>query len=158
MRMVERSDRAPLLDWEEVPSAEKPDGAAPPAAHAKDRLSSPSNNRASSGCSAPGFGWSGVPGGPASSRSVSDTDGCGATPATSSNPPGKDDGLRAGNEEHHADSEPRDALLDDRMVKWEEKDQIVSVFVVTFNTRTGAAFKRATWNDRCFIKCDTAHL
>lgn len=135
--MVERSDRAPLLDWEEVPSAEKPGGAAPPAAHAKDRLSSPSNNRASSGCSSPGFGWSSGPGGPTASRSVSNADGCSATPATSSTPAGKDEAPRPDNEEHHADSGSREALLEDRMVKWEEKDQIVSVFVVTFNTRTG---------------------
>ncbi|XP_075867634.1 DENN domain-containing protein 11-like [Nelusetta ayraudi] len=129
--MVERSDRAPLLDWEEVPSAEKPDGATP----AKDRRpSSPTDSRAPSGCSAPGFGWSGAPGGP----TAGDTDGCGgATPATSGTPAGEDDGLRAGNEEHHADAAEREALLDDMMVKWEEKDQIVSVFVVTFNTRTG---------------------
>lgn len=135
--MVERSDRAPLLDWEEVPSAEKPGGAAPSAAHAKDRLSSPSNSRASPGCSAPGFGWSSVPGGPTTSRSVSNADGCSATPATSSTPAGKDEAPYPDNEEHDADSGLREALLEDRMVKWEEKDQIVSVFVVTFNTRTG---------------------
>lgn len=128
--MVERSDRAPLLDWEEVPSAEKLDGDA----QAKDRRPpSPSDSRAPSG-------WSGVPGGP--------TDGCDrATPATSGNPAGEDDGLRAGSEEHHADAVARETLLNDRMVKWEEKDQIVSVFVVTFNTRTGAAFKDAISSD-----------
>lgn len=132
--MVERSDRAPLLDWEEVPSAEKTDGEALPA---KERLSSPSNSRVSSGCSAPGFGWSSGPGGPTNSRSVSNADGCSAPPATSSTPAGIDEALRPDNEEHHSDAGSREVTLEDRMVKWEEKDQIVSVFVVTFNTRSG---------------------
>lgn len=145
MRMVERSDRAPLLDWEEVPSAEKPDGDA----HAKDRHpSSPSDSRAPSG-------WSGVPGGP----TAGDTDGCGgATPATSGNPAGEDDGLCADNEEHHADAVPMETLLDDRMVKWEEKDQIVSVFVVTFNTRTGAALKDVMSSDCCLVRDDSDYF
>ncbi|KAK5849170.1 hypothetical protein PBY51_008833 [Eleginops maclovinus] len=128
--MVERSDRAPLLDWEEVPSAEKPGGAVPAAVHAKDRLASPSKSRTSPGCSAPG--WSSGPGGPTSSRSVSD--GCSAPPATSA---GKDENLHSDNEEHLSDPGSTEESLDDRMVKWEEKDQIVSVFVVTFNTRSG---------------------
>ncbi|XP_008282692.1 protein LCHN-like [Stegastes partitus] len=135
--MVERSDRAPLLDWEEVPSAEKPGGGAAPAApHAKDRLSSPSNSRALSGCSAaPGFGWSSGPGGPTPIRAASD--GCGAPPATSSAPAGTDGALAPDEEEHLSDAGPREVSLEERMVKWEEKDQIVSVFVVTFNTRSG---------------------
>ncbi|XP_056133162.1 DENN domain-containing protein 11-like [Lampris incognitus] len=119
--MVERSDRAPLLDWEEVPAAEKPD-----IAHESDRLSSPSNSRAI-GCTAPAFGWSASPGGP---RSVSDEDGSGAPPATSVTPTGAD---VADADQHPSDAGPGE----DRMVKWEEKDQIVSVFVVTFNTRSG---------------------
>ncbi|KAL7370586.1 hypothetical protein ABVT39_004894 [Epinephelus coioides] len=126
--MVERSDRAPLLDWEEVPSAEKPGGAAPAVPHAKDRLASPSNSR---------VGWSGSPGGPTPSRSVSNADGCSAPPATSSIPAGKDEALRPDSEEHLSDPGSREVSLEDRMVKWEEKDQIVSVFVVTFNTRSG---------------------
>lgn len=139
--MVERSDRAPLLDWEEVPSAEKPGGgAAPPAA--KDRLSSPSNSRAPAGCSAPGFGWSSGPGGPTPSRAVSNADGCSAPPATSSTPAagGRDEALRPDDEEHHSDAGSREVTLEERMVKWEEKDQIVSVFVVTFNTRSGGTY------------------
>lgn len=136
-RMVERSDRAPLLDWEEVPPAEKPVGAAPPAAHAKDRLSSPSNNHPSSGCSPSGFGWSSDPGGLTTSRSVSNADACITTPTTSRTPAVKDEALRPGTEKHHQYAGWRDALLENRVVKWEERDQIVSVFVVTFNTRTG---------------------
>ena len=131
--MVERSDRAPLLDWEEIPSAEKPGGTVPVAAQVKDRLASPSNNRTSPGCSAQG--WSSGPGGPTSSRSV--PDGCSAPPATSSTSAGNDEALHADNEEHLSDSGSTEESLDDRMVKWEEKDQIVSVFVVAFNTRSG---------------------
>ncbi|XP_004553938.1 DENN domain-containing protein 11 [Maylandia zebra] len=130
--MVERSDRAPLLDWEEVPSAEKTGGTSP----TKERLSSPSNSRAL-GCSAPGFGWSSGPGGPIASRSVSNADGCSAPPATSSDLAGTDEALPPDKEEHLSDTGPREVSLEDRMVKWEEKDQIVSVFVVTFNTRSG---------------------
>lgn len=146
--MVERSDRAPLLDWEEVPSAEKNDesaaaAAAPPAAaaaHAKDRLSSPSNGRATSGCSAPVFGWSSSgPGGPTPSRSVSGSDGCSTPPTTSINPVDTDEGLRPHKQEYQPDSGSRELSSEDRMVKWEERDQIVSVFVVTFNTRSGGA-------------------
>uniref|UniRef100_A0A3P9K8M0 DENN domain-containing protein 11 n=1 Tax=Oryzias latipes TaxID=8090 RepID=A0A3P9K8M0_ORYLA len=118
--MVERSDRAPLLDWEEAPSAEKPGEAAAAADDAgEERLASPSGSSRSpaAGCSV--SGWSGGPGWgapPAPSR----------TPADQERPPGQ--------EEHLSDSE---ASLEERMVTWEEKDQIVSVFVVTFNTRSG---------------------
>lgn len=133
--MVERSDRAPLLDWEEVPSAERPAGAAP---RAKERLASPSNGRASPGCSAPGLGWSSAPGGPTASRSASNGDGCSAPPATSSTPTtSSGEALHPDHEHQPSDSESREPSLEDRMVKWEEKDQIVSVFVVTFNTRSG---------------------
>nr|XP_020474883.1 protein LCHN-like isoform X1 [Monopterus albus] len=135
--MVERSDRAPLLDWEEVPYAQPPDGVAPATAHAKDRLSSPSNSRALSTCATPRFGWSTSTGGPTPSRSVSNVDGCNAARATSSTPTDTDEGVLSDKEEHLSDSGPREVLLEDRMVKWEEKDQIVSVFVVTFNTRSG---------------------
>lgn len=117
--MMERSDRAPLLDWEEVPPAEKPgDAAAPPPAQANERLSSPRGSRA-----APGSGWSSAPGGPAASGS----DACSTAPAAPCTQEGGDPGAERSTE----------ALGEDRMVKWEEKDQIVSVFVVTFNTRTG---------------------
>lgn len=128
-RMMERSDRAPLLDWEEVPPAEKSDEAAPPTVHTNDRLSSPSSNRGSSGCTAPGFGWSSGPGGPATSRS----DACNATPVVPCTQAGRDNEAV----EQHSDLGSTETLEEDRMVKWEEKDQIVSVFVVTFNTRTG---------------------
>lgn len=128
---MERSDRAPLLDWEEVPPAEKPDEAAPPAAHGNDRLSSPSGNRGLSGCTAPGFGWSSGPGGPAGSRA----DACNATPVVPSTQAGREDEPV----EKNSDLGSRETFVEDRMVKWEEKDQIVSVFVVTFNTRTGEA-------------------
>uniref|UniRef100_A0A1A8H1N6 DENN domain-containing protein 11 n=1 Tax=Nothobranchius korthausae TaxID=1143690 RepID=A0A1A8H1N6_9TELE len=133
--MVERSDRAPLLDWEEVPTAEKPDGKAPAVPHVKERLSSPPNNRAPSGSS--GFGWSSGPGGPTSTRTVSNGDGCGAPPATSGAPAAVDEAQPPDKDAHLSDPGAIEVSLEDRMVKWEEKDQIVSVFVVTFNTRTG---------------------
>uniref|UniRef100_A0A3Q3E2Y9 DENN domain-containing protein 11 n=1 Tax=Labrus bergylta TaxID=56723 RepID=A0A3Q3E2Y9_9LABR len=134
--MVERSDRAPLLDWEEVPSAEKPEGEAPA-----------TGNSSPSGCSSPAFGWSSGPGGPTPTKSVSNTDGCSAPPATSSDPVGKDEALHPDTEEHLSDSESMMVPLEDRMVKWEEKDQIVSVFVVTFNTRSGNMLEWCLPND-----------
>lgn len=103
---MERSDRAPLLDWEEAPSAEKPEQDAA----ADDRLSSPSNSRSVTS----GLGH----GGP-------------------SNPPGTDQALCPDEEGYLSDPADREVALEDSVVKWEEKDQIVSVFVVTFNTRTG---------------------
>ncbi|CAL8318768.1 unnamed protein product [Lota lota] len=129
--MGERSDRAPLLDWEEVPSAEKPEVAG----DSEKPLASPSNSRAL-GCNAPGFGWSTSPGGP---KSVCiDTGGGGsALPATSITPAATDASLCPDTDEHPSDSTPEELSLESRMVKWEEKDQIVSVFVVTFNTRSG---------------------
>lgn len=151
--MVERSDRAPLLDWEEVPSAEKTGGTSP----TKERLSSPSNSRAL-GCSAPGFGWSSGAGGPIASRSVSNADGCSAPPATSSDLAGTDEALPPDKEEHLSDTGPREVSLEDRMVKWEEKDQIVSVFVVTFNTRSGGTSNVLIWNLFNLIKTNTGRL
>ncbi|XP_072311099.1 DENN domain-containing protein 11-like [Eucyclogobius newberryi] len=106
---MERSDRAPLLDWEEAPSAEKPGGDAP-----DDRLPSPPDTRSV----VSGFGWSGGQGGPSS-------------------PPVAEQAPRPDEEDCLSDSAGREVALEDSMVKWEEKDQIVSVFVVTFNTRTG---------------------
>ncbi|XP_077565748.1 DENN domain-containing protein 11-like [Stigmatopora nigra] len=123
--MGERSDRAPLLDWEEIPSAEKPTDT-----DSQDRLSSPSNSLGTSGSSTPVLGWSCGP---------ELTDGCGAPPASSINQSGADGTLCPGVEKHPSDSGPEDVPLEDRMLAWEEdeKDQIVSVFVVAFNTRTG---------------------
>ncbi|XP_061570347.1 DENN domain-containing protein 11-like [Cololabis saira] len=89
--MVERSDRAPLLDWEEVP----PSGAAPAGPQDPGRPS--------------------PPGGPA--------------PSPDGAPPAAQEALPPA-------MGPREEP-EDRMVQWEEKDQIVSVFVVTFNTRSG---------------------
>lgn len=129
--MVERSDRAPLLDWEEVPSAEK----------APASPWSPPDGRVSSGCS--GFGWSSGPGGPARGA-----DGCGAPPATSGAPAAAHEAQPPGNERHLSESGGGEAPPEERVAEWEEKDQIVSVFVVTFNTRTG----ESTINEsgRCF--------
>ncbi|CAF96312.1 unnamed protein product [Tetraodon nigroviridis] len=135
---MERSDRAPLLDWEEVPPAEKLDEAAPPTAHANERLPSPSGNRGS--CTAPGFGWSSAPGGPAA---------CDATPVVPCTQAARGDEAA----EQRSDS---GSIVEDRMVKWEEKDQIVSVFVVTFNTRTGEPVNPGE-NANC-LRCIGLHL
>ena len=151
--MGERSDRAPLLDWEESPSAEKPGGAAPAAPQPEERQPSPRDGRVIKGCSAPGFGWSSGPGGPAPSGAVSGSEGCSPPPSTSGDPAGEDGRIRPDQEERPPGSAPRELSLQERMVKWEEKDQIVSVFVVTFNTRSGGGgMKYRTRNQQRYIK------
>uniref|UniRef100_A0A673KHJ0 DENN domain-containing protein 11 n=1 Tax=Sinocyclocheilus rhinocerous TaxID=307959 RepID=A0A673KHJ0_9TELE len=87
--MVEQSDRAPLLDWEEVPPAELAPTA--PSPETEDSVHS-------------GLG----PGGDAS---ATDEEGDCAFHGLS--------------------------VRDRRITGWEEKDQIVAVFVVTFDTRSG---------------------
>lgn len=96
--MVEKSDRAPLLDWEEIPP---PDQAAP---------APPREADTPPGSGGGGGGRDGTPSGTALSGRVWETV-----------------------------SSDRVVLFPGLTVKdqWEEKDQIVAVFVVTFDTRSG---------------------
>ena len=123
--MVERSDRAPLLDWEEVPSAEKPQ----PGGEERDRDSSPSNSNRAQGSTAPGIGWSTGPGGPGSTSVSPDPD---TTTALAER-----DAQCGDEDDHSTDTGQEEVPHDNGMGRWEEKDQIVSVFVVGFNTRSG---------------------
>ena len=133
--MVERSDRAPLLDWEEVeaPTPEKP------ASERQGSCSPPiSGSTRALGYTAPGFGWSTSPGGPRS-LVVAETDGGGDAPPSTSSADAAAPRPAADADEHPSGLGPGDVSLVDGggVVQWEEKDQIVSVFVVTFNTRSG---------------------
>ncbi|KAM3869917.1 DENN domain-containing protein 11 [Diretmus argenteus] len=132
--MVEQSDRAPLLDWEEIPPAE-PSQADPPPPGKADALagkSSPPDGRAPGG-TAPGTGRSSTTAttitsttsltrGPSVTAVVASGDGSPARPRAEHHGPGWD---------HH--TYPGLSVRD----QWEEKDQIVAVFVVTFDTRSG---------------------
>lgn len=131
MTMVEQSDHAPLLDWEEVPSGEPPTLAP----RQRDESEAGPANCRSGGSTTPGAGWT-----PSTVGSVP-VPGVGGEEATTcagsvyngsgweNKCPAKGDGTLSG---WGAVSDK-----DRRLSEWEEKDQIVAVFVVTFDTRSG---------------------
>ncbi|KAG7255358.1 hypothetical protein CRUP_025385 [Coryphaenoides rupestris] len=133
--MVERSDRAPLLDWEEVPAAEKPeeeDDGKEEDGEEEDgeekKLETPG-----AGMRRPGVGWS--TGAPKPTTTITTT-GTSITSITPAAPDPQQDQDQEDEEELH----PSDPATPEELslnLDWEEKDQIVSVFVVTFNTRSG---------------------
>ncbi|KAM6945938.1 DENN domain-containing protein 11 [Aplochiton taeniatus] len=120
--MVEQSDRAPLLDWEEIPPA-GPNQAVPssPVKENVTEASLPLDSRTRGGTAASDIVLRATgPGAPASVPVVTNRN---VSPG-----PGWD--IRS----------PIDNMFPGLSVKpcqWEEKDQIVSVFVVTFDTRSG---------------------
>ncbi|XP_041746511.1 DENN domain-containing protein 11-like [Coregonus clupeaformis] len=120
--MVEQSDRAPLLDWEEISPAELTQ-AVPPPANENGSESSPPDG-CSLGITAPGIGWSTRSGGPATVTAVPSLIG-----SPSPGHPGPWDVPSPINADPGISLKVR--------VGWEEKDQIVAVFVVTFDTRSG---------------------
>ncbi|XP_038857419.1 DENN domain-containing protein 11-like isoform X2 [Salvelinus namaycush] len=120
--MVEQSDRAPLLDWEEISPAELTQAVPSPAKEHGWESSPPDG--CSQGITAPGIGWSTRYGGRATVTAVPSLNGSPSPDYTGPwdvpSPINADPGIS----------------LKER-VGWEEKDQIVSVFVVTFDTRSG---------------------
>lgn len=132
--MVEKSDRAPLLDWEEIPPSD-PNQAAPAPPREEDtpaeKSSLPTGPTAT--CTAAGTGWS-------SGRSTA-TITCSPTAVV-----GSTNGI-AGRAELPGRKwepvSPQQSVLFpglESKAQWEEKDQIVAVFVVTFDTRSGEIF------------------
>ncbi|XP_066540457.1 DENN domain-containing protein 11 isoform X2 [Hoplias malabaricus] len=117
--MLEQCDRAPLLDWEELPPA-------PPPRDPQLSLSSEPPQRRASGPGPQSVESVGAPGvrGGWSPRS----------PSAHTGPEGD-----AGATDEEGDCAFTAAALSvkDRRGEWEEKDQIVAVFVVTFDTRSG---------------------
>uniref|UniRef100_A0A4W5RFS2 DENN domain-containing protein 11 n=1 Tax=Hucho hucho TaxID=62062 RepID=A0A4W5RFS2_9TELE len=113
--MVKQSDRAPLLDREEISPAEL--------TQAEHGWESSLPDGCSQGITAPGIGWSTISGGPATVTAVPSLNGSPSPDRTGPwdvpSPIKSDPGIS----------------LKER-VGWEEKDQIVSVFVVTFDTRS----------------------
>lgn len=127
--MVEQSDRAPLLDWEEEVGRAEPSPAMPaphsggfPATEPADRCP-PSNSGANNG-------WSASPGG---ARSVTAVKGRGR----STRPGPEGDAYASGTDEEGDCAFPGPCITSRAAPGWEEKDQIVAVFVVTFDTRSG---------------------
>ncbi|XP_052438137.1 DENN domain-containing protein 11 isoform X1 [Carassius gibelio] len=127
--MVEQSDRAPLLDWEEVPSAELAPTA--PSPETEDSVQSGLSSYPTEGGVRADISLNASPATPSSVTAVSDE---------SAHSPQKHSG--PGGDASAADEEGDCAfhglsIRDRRIAGWEEKDQIVAVFVVTFDTRSG---------------------
>lgn len=127
--MVEQSDRAPLLDWEEVPP-----GQPPPSGPSRDTddsvISEPSKCRPQ-GWEGSGSGWASSPGALSSGTAVR-----GRSPRSPSTQAGLEGDAGATDEEGDCAFTGL-SIKDRRIAEWEEKDQIVAVFVVTFDTRSG---------------------
>lgn len=135
--MVKQSDRAPLLDWEEIPPPD-PNQAAPPPPSAPreedalpEKSSQPAGRRTPTGTAA-GTRWSSSG---TTAITCSPTKSLTAVVARGDGSPGRPRTVLCGQ-----------PLGTDRNVpfpglsvrdQWEEKDQIVAVFVVTFDTRSG---------------------
>lgn len=138
--MVEQSDQAPLLDWEEIPRPDptKPDS---PPLEKQDAATEKSSQAAgrTPASTAANNGWS--------SRGADSTVTCSSKKAGTAVGSGEESLGRPlaeprGHRRDHPGYRGRDrkdvpfpvlALRD----QWEEKDQIVAVFVVTFDTRSG---------------------
>ncbi|MGH0119910.1 UNVERIFIED_CONTAM: hypothetical protein FKN15_059838 [Acipenser sinensis] len=134
--MVEQSDRAPLLDWEEIPAG----APAPTPPPERGYVSRGANCRAL-GRTAPGTGWSTSPGGPGAFLSAAvcgEADSAASAetvrvgPCWHAHSPVKGESGHTGWETGGPEKEPATSVPE-----WEEKDQIVAVFVVTFDTRSG---------------------
>ncbi|KAL7402314.1 hypothetical protein ABVT39_012970 [Epinephelus coioides] len=149
--MVEKSDRAPLLDWEEIPPSDPNQAAPPPPAPPREedapavKTSQPTGRPKPTGTTA-GTGWSSdsttATNTTAATITCTPTRNVTAVVASGNGSPG-----RPRTELSVHGWERPEPLGTDRNVpfpgglsvrdQWEEKDQIVAVFVVTFDTRSG---------------------
>lgn len=155
--MVEQSDRAPLLDWEEIPTSDPnqagptpPPPPPPPPAPRREEDAPAEKSSQTAGQQPPtgtaaGTGWS------SSSSTVATTDAatitCSPTKSLTAvgvnrdGSPGRPQTELSG----HGWNRPEPVGTDRNLPftglsardQWEEKDQIVAVFVVTFDTRSG---------------------
>ncbi|XP_051512151.1 DENN domain-containing protein 11-like isoform X3 [Myxocyprinus asiaticus] len=127
--MVEQSDRAPLLDWEEVPPAELPPSV--PSPESEDSLQSGVSSLLSWGCVGAELSSNTSPVRP---NKVTAVLGESARSPYKQSGPGGD----ASATDEEGDCALHGLSVRDRRINgWEEKDQIVAVFVVTFDTRSG---------------------
>nr|XP_057942836.1 DENN domain-containing protein 11-like [Doryrhamphus excisus]XP_057942837.1 DENN domain-containing protein 11-like [Doryrhamphus excisus]XP_057942838.1 DENN domain-containing protein 11-like [Doryrhamphus excisus]XP_057942839.1 DENN domain-containing protein 11-like [Doryrhamphus excisus]XP_057942840.1 DENN domain-containing protein 11-like [Doryrhamphus excisus]XP_057942841.1 DENN domain-containing protein 11-like [Doryrhamphus excisus]XP_057942842.1 DENN domain-containing protein 11-like len=121
--MVEQSDKAPLLDWEEIPPSDANRAAPSPPAPPREKQDVPAGKKSSI---AVGLAVTDI-----GRRDVSTTATCSPTPVV-----GGRERSTAGRA--HTRGQPGAPFPDvTGRDQWEEKDQIVAVFVVTFNTRSG---------------------
>lgn len=133
--MVKQSDRAPLLDWEEIPPPDPKQGAPPPPSSApgKDdtppQKSSQPNGLRTPTVNAFGSGWGTSTNATCSQPTRSLT----AVVARGDGSSGRPQTVVVGQHFVPGPNVPFFAVKD----QWEEKDQIVAVFVVTFDTRSG---------------------
>ncbi|KAM3609943.1 uncharacterized protein V6R79_022735 [Siganus canaliculatus] len=148
--MVKQSDRAPLLDWEEIPppdpnQATAPQPEPPRQEGAPPEKSSQTAGRRSATGTVAGTGWSSSSSATAttttSAITCSPTKSLTAVIASGDGSPGRPRTVLCGHgwdrpqllsADHHVPF-PGLSMRD----QWEEKDQIVAVFVVTFDTRSG---------------------
>lgn len=141
--MVEQSDRAPLLDWEEIPPPDPNQAAQTPPQPEEDgaaeKSSQPAGRRSPPGTAA-GTGWSSS--GTSTTiniTSCSPTRSLTAVVASGDRSPGRTRTELSGwvRPDPFATNftVPFPGLS--ARDQWEEKDQIVAVFVVTFDTRSG---------------------
>lgn len=140
--MVKQSDRAPLLDWEEIPPPDPNQAAPPPPAPPREEDAPPEKSSQPAGRRTPtaaGTGWSSATTTTAITCSppksltavVVSEDGSPSRPRTVLSGHGWDRPQPLGTD--RAVPFPGLSVRD----QWEEKDQIVAVFVVTFDTRSG---------------------
>lgn len=125
--MVEQSDRAPLLDWEEIPPSSDPNQAAqsPPEAPKEKDATSGKKTLAPVCLKVTEIGR----------RNDNSTVTCRPTAVVDDqerSPVGREK-LPSYTRAHPIPPIPDLTVKD----QWDEKDHIVSVFVVTFNTRSG---------------------
>uniref|UniRef100_A0A3Q3VKI1 DENN domain-containing protein 11 n=1 Tax=Mola mola TaxID=94237 RepID=A0A3Q3VKI1_MOLML len=132
--MVKQSDRAPLLDWEEIPPPD-PNQPPPSAPREDDALPEktlqPPGRHTATGTAA-GTGWSS---GTTTAITCSPKRNVTAVVARGDGSPGRPRTVLCG----QTLGTDRSVLFPGLSVRdqWEEKDQIVAVFVVTFDTRSG---------------------
>lgn len=123
--MVEQSDRAPLLDWEEIPPPDPNQAAQPPPPEEKGSTEAEKSSQPA--------GRHHLPPATAVSTAVTYSPTRNVTAVVVSRDrslqPARVSGFGLDRNLPFPCVPPRD--------QWEEKDQIVAVFVVTFDTRSG---------------------
>lgn len=124
--MVEQSDRAPLLDWEEIPPPDPNQVAQPPPQPPREEDAPAANGTAAPVAPAAGRGSTAI--------TCSPTPNLTAVAAIREDQPN-----RTGSDRPEPLGSDRSVPFSRLTVKdqWEERDQIVAVFVVTFDTRSG---------------------
>lgn len=145
--MVEQSDQAPLLDWEEIPTSDPSQAAPPPPAPRREKdapaeKSSQTAGRRPQTDTAAGTGWSSSSSSTATTTAIitcSPTESGTAVVASRDRSPGRPQTELSGWNRPEPVGTGRNVPFSGLSARdqWEEKDQIVSVFVVTFDTRSG---------------------